>query len=210
MAAIGLLATGLVTMKLREGYTFEVMPLSKELDSVPLELKEWHGEDEPLPDDGTREILNAQATIHRTYQNPGGATLALTVSAWLRPETISTAAPHIPKLCYTNAGWQIVEERDPHLQTSRGEVPLKVYLFERGEQRIVVAYWYQMDQNYFTSVEEARRVHRQLWGQRHWPATLKVLLQANSQRIETAWPTIERLALLLHEELNGDVEHAEG
>ena len=209
IAAIVMFVGYLGTLRVREGYTFEVVPLHRELESLPLVLDEWHGADVPMADDGTREILNAQSTVNRVYQNRDGVAVSLNVSAWLRPETVSAAAPHIPKICYANAGWSIVEEREVLLNTSTGDIPLVALLLERGDQRIVVAYWYQMGESYFTSVEDARRIHRLFWGQPRWPATFKVLIQTTARRIEAGLPPIEQIALLLQREMtevSGDSE----
>lgn len=202
LAVVGLVAGYLVVAQIREGYTFEVAPLTRELESIPLELNDWHGTETPLADDGTRELLNAQAMINRIYQKGDGSAVALNISAWLRPETVTAAAPHIPKICYVNSGWTILEEREIVLPTQTGDLPLVTLLLERNDQRIIVAYWYQMGPSYFTSVEEARRIHRSLWGQPRWPATFKILFQTPARTIETGMPTIEYFAAWLQREMS--------
>lgn len=177
----------------RAGYTFEVAPLSQSLAAVPMEMDGWRGQDVPI-DEGVLKILNAQETLNRVYRSGDGSTVVCHISAWLRPETVSEVAPHIPKLCYTNTGWSILAEKQVTVKTPDGDLPMTTLLLERQEDRIVVAYWYQMGSSYFTSVDEARVIHRSLWGKPKWPATVKVLLQTSGTSIESGLPAIERFA----------------
>lgn len=197
----------LATHWVRAGYTFEVAPLGRDLESMPLELDEWRGVDVPL-DEHVREILNAQATSNRVYRNRDGVAVVAHISAWLSPETVSEVAPHVPKVCYTNTGWKIIEEREVHVNSPQGDLPLIALLLEKQGERIVVAYWYQMGNSRFNSVDEARRIHRSLWGQRQWPATVKVLLQTSSDSFESGMPLIERFGLLVQRELSAVPEKA--
>lgn len=191
----------LATHWVRAGYSFAVVPLARDLESMPLELEEWRGVDVPL-DDRVREILNAQATLNRVYRNRDGMAVVAHISAWLSPETVSEVAPHVPKLCYTNTGWKIMEEREVHVRTPQGDLPLMALLLEKQGERIVVAYWYQMGNSRFTSADQARSIHRSLWGHREWPATVKVLLQTAGDSFEAGLPLIEQFGLLVQRELS--------
>jgi EpsI family protein len=189
------------TLWVRSGYTFEVAPLSQHLASIPLDLDGWKGTDIPQ-DERVREMLNAQESLNRVYRSPEGTAVVVSVSAWLRPETVSEAAPHVPKICYTNSGWKILEERDVQVKTAHGELPLTTLLCEKQGERIVVGYWYQMGGSYFTTQTEARRIHRALWGESKWPATVKVLLQTNAAGIDLGLPVIERFIALIQPQIS--------
>ncbi|MDB5342795.1 MAG: hypothetical protein JWP89_1172 [Schlesneria sp.] len=190
------------TLWVQDGYTFEVTPLSRDLQAIPLDLEGWRGEDIPI-DESVARMLNAQQSMNRVYRDRDGTSVTTNVSAWLRPETVSEVAPHVPKLCYTNSGWTILSEREVVITTSQGSLPFITMLCEKQGERIVVAYWYQMGTSYFNSVSEARRVHRGLWGQRQWPATVKILLQTSAASLDAGLPRIERFALLLQHEMTG-------
>lgn len=187
----------------RAGYRFEVAPLSHGLESLPQSLDGWQGKDIPL-DEHVKEILNAQKTLSRVYRDEGGASVALNVSAWLRPETVTEAAPHIPKICYTNAGWAVLEERLHKVASPRGELPITVLLLKRHEEVIVVGYWYQLGNDYFNTAGEARHLHQKLWGKRTWPATIKVLMQTSAANIDRGLPRIEKFALLIQPHLSDE------
>jgi EpsI family protein len=175
----------------RTGYTFEVIPLKQSLAAVPMEMDGWRGQDVPI-DEEVLKILNAQETLNRIYRNIDGSTVVCHISAWLRPDSVSEVAPHIPKLCYTTTGWSILGEKQVPIKTPEGDMTLTALLLERQEDRIVVGYWYQMGSANFTTVEEARAIHRGLWGKTKWPATVKVLVQTQANTIEAAMPAIER------------------
>jgi len=195
------------TAWVRAGYSFAVKPLGRDLESMPLELDDWRGVDTPL-DDRVREVLNAQATVNRAYTNARGVEIVAHISAWLSPASVSEVAPHVPKLCYTNSGWMIVEEREVQVKSPLGDLPVIALLCEKQGERIVVAYWYQMGNARFNSVGEARRIHRSLWGEREWPATVKVLLQTSADSIKSGMPAIEQLALLIQREMSAVPEKA--
>ena len=189
------------TLWTRSGYSFEVVPLSRELKTVPLEINGWHGQDIPS-DERVAAMLNAQDGINRVYRNPEGVNVALNISAWLLPETVSNVAPHVPKLCYVNAGWKVLAERESILSTPKGDFTMTNLFLEKQGDQICVAYWYQMGAQRFTSPQESRAIHRSLWGKRKWPATLKVLIQTSAGSIDAGLPLIERFALLVEEQLS--------
>ena len=186
------------TVWVRSGYTFDIQPLSNGLDSLPMELDGYVGTDLPL-DEGVSAILNADATVNRSYRRPDGSSVTIHASAWVRPENVSTVAPHSPKICYTNSGWVILEERPAEIETPTGKLPVRILLLERNEDRCVVTYWYQMGKSIFTTAGEARQVHRSLWGKKHWPATLKFMLQMPGREIDSTIPKIEEFASTVFE-----------
>lgn len=190
------------TLWVRNGYTFEVTPLNRDLQAIPVDMGGWQGEDVAI-DENVARMLNAQQAMNRIYRDRDGTTVVASVSAWLRPETVSEVAPHVPKLCYTNSGWSIIAEREVTIETPEGPLPFIAMLCEKQGERIVVAYWYQMGTSYFNSVSAARRIHRGLWGQRHWPPTVKILLQTSAPTFDAGLPRIERFALLLQREMAG-------
>jgi EpsI family protein len=193
LAAILMTCGWVFTTWVRSGYTFDVQPLARGLDTLPMELDGYRAIDLPM-DEEISKVLNADAVVNRDYRRPNGTSVVVHASAWVRPETVASVAPHIPKVCYTNAGWKILEERGVDVATPAGNLPLWVVLFERDGERCVVSYWYQMGQSTFNSPQEARQIHRELWGKKHWPATVKFMLQVPAQGIDAALPQIEEFA----------------
>ena len=186
------------TSWIRSGYTFEVQPLRRGFDSLPLELNGYVGTEQPI-DPEIATILNADTTVSRHYVRPDGSSILLHGSAWIRPDNVAEVAPHNPKICYVNAGWKILEERTVNLASSEEKLPICVLLLERDGERCVVGFWYQMGESVFTTTQKARLLHRQYWGKKKWPATMKFMLQTPSQGIDAAIPRIEEFALIVYQ-----------
>lgn len=184
------------TAWVRAGYTFEVQPLGQGIETMSMDLNGYHGTDVPIAD-RVREILNADATVNRDYRRPDGSSMMVHMSAWTRPESCASVAPHSPKICYTNGGWKILEERMVDADSPKGKIPLCVLLLEKDTDRCVIAFWYQMGRSTFNTAGEARLIHRKLWGQKRWPATIKVLLQTPGREIEEALPLLKEFATTL-------------
>jgi EpsI family protein len=198
LAAVLMGCGWICTTWIRSGYTFEVQPLKKGLDSLPLELNGYIGTDQPV-DKEVAAILNADTTVSRQYLRQDGSLILLHASGWMRPENVADVAPHNPKVCYVNSGWKILEERKVDLTTLGKTLPICVLLLERDSERCAVGFWYQMGESVFTTTQEARQLHRQLWGNKKWPATMKFMLQTPAQTIDAAIPRIEEFALIVHQ-----------
>lgn len=190
------------TWCVRQGYTFDVVPPPRDVKTMPLTLDGWVGEDIPM-DEQVKKVLNAQETVNRIYRGQTGEAVTVSVSVWLSPDSVSEVAPHVPKLCYTNAGWTTLAERNEVLELPNGKFTFATLLFEKAEDKIVVAYWYELGEHRFTTAAEARRIHRQLWGRKKWPASVKVLLQTNAANLDAGMPVIRRFAAIVEEQING-------
>ena len=196
LAAVILGCGWLSTAWVRSGYSFDVQPLKQELNSFPTELIGYNATELTL-DSEVKEILNADTWVNRQYLRPDGTSLSLFAAGWVRPENVSDVAPHNPKVCYVNSGWKILEERTVNLTTAHGQLPVCFLFLERDTERCVVAFWYQMGQSTFTTAQEARALHRQLWGTKKWPSTIKFLIQTSAVGIDAAIPRIEEFALIV-------------
>lgn len=198
LAAVLMVCGWAFTTWIRAGYTFEVQPLKRGFDSLPVELDGYVGTDQPM-DQEIAQVLNADATVSRQYLRPDGTLILLNASAWVRPDNVADVAPHNPKVCYVNSGWKILEERNVNLTASGGNVPICILFLERDTERCVVGFWYQMGQSVFTTTRQGRQLHRQYWGNKKWPATMKFMVQTPSQGIDAAIPRIEEFALIIHQ-----------
>ena len=186
-----LASSWLATQWVRKGYTFEVSPLKHELATLPNEIDGWVGTDQPI-EEGVLKLLAADSLINRGYQHPQYGNVLMHASVWVDPRKVASIAPHLPKVCYSNVGWVPVDERQVTLNVGGKPIPLSVLQFEKQGKQIVVAYWYQIGDVRFNTAVEARQLHRQLWGQPVWPATVKVLLQTSSDSIDEGLPILER------------------
>ncbi len=170
-------------------YQFEVAPPSYELSELPYEIGGWHGTDVELRDD-TARVLNADSFISRIYRDKHGHEVSMHAALWATPDEVGEAAPHHPRVCYTAAGWETMGTADSADEAHSAMPPLEMCLFQKAGTQVVTGHWYQMGDQRFTTVAEGRRVLYGLLGKEVWPATLKVLIQADSNSIEEGAQTI--------------------
>jgi EpsI family protein len=111
------------------------------LASFPLELKNWVGNDVPIPD----EILKTLGTgefLQRTYQDrtSKGPYVDLYV-AYL--ESQQKLVHHLPQDCLEGSGWSPVEVGTTTLAFP-GDAPFPAnrYLIAKGDDRQLVLFWY--------------------------------------------------------------------
>lgn len=184
------------TYYVRSGYTFEVQKLSQELVKLPKELLGYLGTDITIDDEIQKE-LNASSWVNREYRRADGHTMIVHSAAWTSPEEVSEVVPHHPSVCYTSAGWSIVEQRSFEIETPAGKRPIGMMLLERNKEYCVLGYWYQMGTSTFSSLSEGKRVHREYWGKRTWPTTIKMMLQVSAKDIDSGALQIEPIAVKL-------------
>jgi EpsI family protein len=110
------------------------------LDTVPMRLASWVGQEAPplAPDDA--DILAADGYLHRYYTDPRG-TIEMEVAYYVRPRV--GANMHSPLNCLPGNGWRIVESRTSRLATPIGQWPTRELLVQRDESRYALTYWFQ-------------------------------------------------------------------
>ncbi len=139
-ATVVLLLTGTALFLEARARNEFVLPRTT-LASFPLELKNWVGNDVPIPD----EILKTLGTgefLQRTYQDrtSQGPYVDLYV-AYL--ESQQKLVHHLPQDCLEGAGWTPVEVGTTTLAFP-GDTPFPAnrYLIAKGDDRQLVLFWY--------------------------------------------------------------------
>jgi EpsI family protein len=139
-ATVVLLLTGTALFLEARARNEFVLPRTT-LASFPLELKNWLGNDVPIPD----EILKTLGTgefLQRTYQDrtSTGAYVDLYV-AYL--ESQQKLIHHLPQDCLEGSGWSPVEVGTTTLAFP-GDTPFPAnrYLIAKGDDRQLVLFWY--------------------------------------------------------------------
>lgn len=139
-ATVVLLLTGTALFLEARARNEFVLPRTT-LASFPLELKNWLGNDVPIPD----EILKTLGTgefLQRTYQDrtSQGPYVDLYV-AYL--ESQQKLVHHLPQDCLEGAGWTPVEVGTTTLAFP-GDTPFPAnrYLIAKGDDRQLVLFWY--------------------------------------------------------------------
>ncbi len=139
-ATVVLLLTGTALFLEARARNEFVLPRTT-LGSFPLELKNWVGNDVPIPE----EILKTLGTgefLQRTYQErAGNGPYVDLYVAYL--ESQQKLVHHLPQDCLAGSGWSPVEVGTTTLAFP-GDTPFSVnrYLIAKGDDRQLVLFWY--------------------------------------------------------------------
>jgi EpsI family protein len=121
----------------------EYVPASRPLSEVPRQIGPWTMVGEGYVDKETMDVLKADDTLTRAYQNAqtgAGATLFV---ASFRTQR-NGKAPHSPKNCLPGSGWtQLSSENYPIDVGQAAPIVVNRYVIEHGDERELVLYWYQ-------------------------------------------------------------------
>jgi len=117
-------------------------PLLGQLSSIPLELGDWIGHDEPvLPD--IIERSQTDEYLNRVYENRKSPGTRLTL--WINYSTNGLNLRHTPEICLPSGGWSKIESQTREIPIVGGENrPITVTRlgYSRDEQVEHVGFWY--------------------------------------------------------------------
>jgi len=121
----------------------EYVPPTRPLAQVPHEIGSWNMVGEGFVDKETEDVLKADDTLNRVYQNTStGAQASLWVAAFLTQR--SGKAPHSPKNCLPGSGWiQMSSDTYPVDAGLASPIVVNRYVVGHGDQKELVLYWYQ-------------------------------------------------------------------
>ena len=120
----------------------EAIPLGRSLGELPLEVGDWKGKEKGLSD-RVIQILGVEDSVMRTYANDEGLYLWLYVGYYESQRQGDTI--HSPKHCYPGSGWHPVENRIEEITLSSGaRIKVNRYVIQKGLDKQVVLYWYQV------------------------------------------------------------------
>ncbi len=117
-------------------------PLRRPLASLPMELGDWLGRDEPVDPD---IVERSQTTwyLNRAYESPKHP--GLTMRLWINYSREGTNLRHTPEICLPSGGWTKVESQTRELKIDMGEggvFPVTRLGYTRGDLVEHVGFWY--------------------------------------------------------------------
>ncbi len=139
----GVLFGGLIAQSGLEAMTAIDRPLLRApLSTLPLELGDWVGRDEPVD---PQIVEEAQTTdyLNRVYENrkyPGRR-----LWLWVNYSKMGTNMRHSPAICLPSGGWTILENETKVIPVPAGEgrtLPVTRLGYSRGESTQIVGFWY--------------------------------------------------------------------
>jgi EpsI family protein len=138
-----LLTIGLAAQAALERYSqTERPPLLRPLASIPMELGDWIGQDEPVDPE---IVERAQTTeyLNRVYESrkvPG-----LRLRLWINYAREGTNLRHTPEICLPSGGWTKIESQTSELtipSTSGRPTRVTRLAYSRGELVESIGFWY--------------------------------------------------------------------
>jgi len=116
--------------------------LRRPLASIPMELGDWLGKDEPVDPD---IVERSQTTeyLNRAYESPKHP--GLTMRLWINYSREGTNLRHTPEICLPSGGWTKVESQTRELKISNGDgraIPVMRLGYTRGDLVDHVGFWY--------------------------------------------------------------------
>jgi len=143
LLCVAILATGIAAQAALERLNQTDRPaLRNPLGSIPLDLGDWTGRDEPVTAD---LIKRAQTTeyLNRTYESRKQAGLSLRL--WINYSQKGDNLRHTPEICLPSIGWNKVESQTRVLSVPVGpdrSISITRLGYERDELVEHVGFWY--------------------------------------------------------------------
>ena len=150
----------------------ETRPLRHALADLPQALGPWNGKEITM-DKRIVDAVAADELVDRSYEASDGTRVTVSSAVWLSP---TEWVPHRPPLCYAANGWKTVRSELVPLPGHKGAT-IALDTYEQSGERVVVGYWYQLEELTYLDRGGARGVRATLWGRRQWSPLIKTLLQ---------------------------------
>lgn len=139
LAGLLLVATGLL---LHARSSNETLPRREPLALLPHQLGVWTGTDVTIPQE-ILDILGAGDFLLRIYREPAPSQSYVDLFVAYFPSQRSGDSIHSPKNCLPGAGWSPVESTRVTLSLpGQAPFPANRYVIAKGEDRMLVLYWY--------------------------------------------------------------------
>jgi EpsI family protein len=125
---------------------YEDVPPRQPLASVPMQILDWRGVQQPPLSQEVLDVLRADDYLTRTYYSaPENAAVGLYIGFWQSQRDGDTI--HSPLNCLPGAGWEpiahaTIAPTDTRIgSTVNGSI--NRYIIQKGIDRQLVLYWYQ-------------------------------------------------------------------
>jgi EpsI family protein len=174
------------------------------VEDMPRQLGNWQGEDNEL--DPTIAIAtNAYALANRIYHDDKGHAISVHSAMFEDP---AEGVYHSPLNCYRANGWTKKSEKTENIEvTDDLTIPVSFTTWEKDNQKIIVAYWYQLGQFIlYNRFDLGISIHWKMRGQPTWPVLVKVMLQIPiTAESDESKETITKFGKILSQWLNSPV-----
>ncbi len=122
----------------------EKIPTILPLQDFPRNVGGWVTVRDTQLEPEVQEVLKADDTLNRSYQNTASGVVAYLFVAYFKSQRTGQA-PHSPKNCLPGSGWQPVATGYATMSVPGLAQPITInrYVVEHGNDKSAVLYWYQ-------------------------------------------------------------------
>jgi EpsI family protein len=118
------------------------------LHELPWQIAKWSATGEQSIGPEVEAYLKPDEYILRDYANAeGGPSINVFVAYFKSLQNVY--GPHSPRICLPGSGWLVSSSKISNVAVPGrpAGIPVNQYTMEKGNQRILVMYWYQNDRN---------------------------------------------------------------
>ncbi len=134
----------------------EVIPESRPLRALPLDMGPWSYQQDFEVDQETQDVLKADDLLLRGYQDAGTHRAGTLFVAAFRSQR-NGKAPHSPKNCLPGSGWTQLSSDLYSIEVGNPQpIVVNRYIVQHGDDRSVVMYWYQSRERVIASEYRAK------------------------------------------------------
>jgi EpsI family protein len=120
----------------------EKTPLAAPLLSFPTQLQNWHMTEQGIVEKETLDVLKADDTMYRVYQNDLLRVQGSLFIAYFQTQR-QGQSPHSPKNCLPGAGWQPEANDTVDVPVENETIRINHFVVSKGDDASIVYYWYQ-------------------------------------------------------------------
>ena len=119
-----------------------VVPVARPLADFPDSFRGWHVTSQSRFGEEVLNVLRPTEYLARQYSGMVGDTIGLYIG--YHDGGKETGEIHSPKHCLPGSGWQEISSDRMDLATTKGHVNLVKAVYQKGENRELFFYWFQV------------------------------------------------------------------
>lgn len=177
------------------------LPTTWDLAEMPLQFGSWQGAEVEV-DPKVRDwlLLDADTVVHRAYGDDRNHVVSLHAALF---SDLDAGVLHSPINCYRGNGWRELGRTRLMLHVSdETSIPVSLTTWEREGERVLVMYWYQLDEHILFNRWDLLWARVDMRGKETWPPLVKVLLQTPAADADKARERIQAIARSAYQWIN--------
>ncbi len=183
-----------------------------QLANLPGEFANWKVVSEQALEPAVQEYLRPDSYILRDYTNASTSSSVNVFVAYFK-SLQSGYGPHSPAVCLPGSGWLVRAQSIMNLAVPGrpAGIPVNKFVMEKGDQHILVLYWYQNDRNAWAQEFQGKLMLLPdlIKYQRSDVSLVRLVQPLSADDASQALPQLQQFAKLLYPALTEDFRRAD-